>query len=168
MNNPKKSGAKMSGHPSHIPMAGRHPAGIAKGRPSIPVTKEEAISRIPFFKDLTKQELKRIAPYFHEYRFDKNRYLFLESEPANRFFVIKSGRVKLVKTSASGKEMVLEVMVPGQICGGNALFGEMHRNGAQAVEATIAYGMSRESYEDLLSTNPNIAKGIIKYLLLEK
>jgi CRP/FNR family transcriptional regulator len=60
--------------------------------------------------------------------------------------------------------MVLEVMVPGQLCGGTALFGEVHRNGAQAVEATVAYGMSRDGYEDLLSSNPKIARGIIKYL----
>jgi len=60
--------------------------------------------------------------------------------------------------------MVLEVMIPGQLCGGTALFGDTHRNGAQAVEPTLAYGMSRKSYEDLLSSNPKIAKGIIKYL----
>jgi CRP/FNR family transcriptional regulator len=72
--------------------------------------------------------------------------------------------VKLLKTASSGKEMVLEVMVPGQICGGNTLFGNTHRNSAQAVEPTVAYGMSRKSYEDLLSSNHKIASGIIKYL----
>lgn len=60
--------------------------------------------------------------------------------------------------------MVLEVMVPGQICGGTTLFGDVHRSGAQAVEPTAVYGMSRESYDDLLTKYPKIARGIIKYL----
>jgi CRP/FNR family transcriptional regulator len=148
-------------------MAGGGDRGLsrtAKKKTYVPVSREEAISRIPFFSNLTKNELKRIASYFHECRFARNRYLFMEGEPAERFYVIKYGRVKLLKTATSGKEMVLDVMVPGQICGGNALFGDTHRNSAQAVEPTLAYGMSGKSYKDLLSANPKIAQGIIKYL----
>lgn len=129
-----------------------------------PVSKEEAVSRTPFLEGLSETEIKKVAPYFNEYRFKRNQYIFLEGDRATRFYIIRSGRVKLLKTSASGREMVLEVMVPGQLCGGTALFGDTHRNGAQAVEPTVAYGMSRESYEDLLAANPKIAKGIIKYL----
>ncbi|UCC79915.1 MAG: Crp/Fnr family transcriptional regulator [Candidatus Zixiibacteriota bacterium] len=113
---------------------------------------------------LSKTEIKKVAPYFAEYRFKRNQYIFLEGDPAKRFYIIRSGRVKLLKTSTSGKEMVLEVMIPGQLCGGTALFGDTHRNGAQAVEPTVAYGMSREGYENLLSSNPGIARDIIKYL----
>jgi len=139
-------------------------AGASRKKARGPISREEAISKIPFLQDLTARELKKIAPYFQEYRFKRNQHIFREGDPANRFYIIKSGRVRLLKTAASGKEMVLEVMVPGQLCGGTALFGEVHRNGAQAVEATIAYGISRDGYQDLLSTNPKIARGIIKYL----
>jgi CRP/FNR family transcriptional regulator len=157
--------AKPGSHPKNIPkIGGGHPAGVPKKRVRGLVSREEAISRIPFLDGLSKGELKKIAPYFQEYKFKRNQYIFWEGDPANKFYVIKSGRVRLLKTAASGKEMVLEVMVPGQLCGGTALFGEVHRNGAQAVEATVAYGMSRDGYEDLLSSNPKIARGIIKYL----
>jgi CRP/FNR family cyclic AMP-dependent transcriptional regulator len=119
---------------------------------------------MPFFDGLKKPELDRIAPYFHEYKFERNQHLFFEGDTAEKVFVIKSGRVRLLKTAASGKEMVLEVMVPGQICGGTTLFGETHRNGAQAVEPTVVYGLSKDSYHELLSKFPAIARGIIKYL----
>jgi CRP/FNR family transcriptional regulator len=141
-----------------------HPAGIPRKKARALVSKEEAISKIPFLDKLSARELKNVAPYFQEYKFKKNQYIFWEGDPAKRFYVIKSGRVRLLKTAASGREMVLEVMVPGQICGGTSLFGETHRNGAQAVEPTVAYGMSRDGYEELLSANPKIARGIIKYL----
>ncbi|OGC94682.1 MAG: hypothetical protein A2W25_15800 [candidate division Zixibacteria bacterium RBG_16_53_22] len=127
-------------------------------------TKTEAISKVPFFVNFTPDDIANIEPFFQEYQFSKNQYLFWEGDAATRMFVIKSGRVKLLKTSASGKDMVLEVMVPGQICGGGALFAEYHRNGAQAVEPTVAYGLSRESYDRLLTKYPEIARGIINYL----
>lgn len=141
-----------------------HPAGIPKKKVRGLASKEDAISRIPFLDGFSAREVKKIAPYFLEYRFKRNQFIFWEGDPATRFYVIKSGRVRLLKAAASGKEMVLEVMVPGQLCGGTSLFGEVHRNGAQAVEATVAYGISRESYEELLADYPKIARGIIKYL----
>jgi CRP-like cAMP-binding protein len=163
------------GHPEGIPKIGGHPPGITKSGPGHPLhaprgkviplaTKTDAISKVPFFEKFTSTDIANFEPYFQEHSYDKNQYLFWEGDPATIMFVIKSGRVKLLKTAASGKEMVLEVMVPGQICGGNALFADFHRNSAQAVETTIAYGLSHESYDQLLSKYPEIARGIIKYL----
>lgn len=147
-------------------MAGAgHPFQAVKAKTTRPLaSKTEAISRVPFFEKFSPHEIAYIEPFFQEYRFEKNQYLFWEGDPAIRMFVIKSGRVRLLKTSASGKEMVMEVMMPGQICGGHALFADTHRNSAQAVEPTITYGLSHESYDQLLSKYPEIARGIIKYL----
>jgi CRP-like cAMP-binding protein len=172
----KVTGHAPGEHPAGIPKTGGHAPGIPKiggmGHPfqipkgdSKPLTsKTEAISRVPFFEKLAPSDITNIEPFFQEYKFERNQYLFWEGDPANKMYVIKSGRVRLLKTSASGKEMVLEVMVPGQICGGGALFADTHRSGAQAVEPTVAYGLTHESYGQLLSKYPDIARGIIKYL----
>jgi CRP-like cAMP-binding protein len=156
----------MSGHPGGIPKIGGmgHPANIPRGKVRPLASKTEAIARVPFFERFSLAEIANIEPYFQEYRFERNQYLFWEEDAADRMYVIKAGRVRVLKTSASGKEMVLEVMVPGQICGGNALFADTHRNSAQAVETTVAYGLSHESYDQLLSKYPEIARGIIKFL----
>ncbi len=119
---------------------------------------------IPFFESLGPAEIANIEPHFHEYKFDRNQYLFQEGDAASLLYVIKSGRVRLLKAAASGKEMVFEVMVPGQICGGDTLFNDLHRNGAQAVDSTVTYGLSRGDYDELLSKYPKIAMGIIKFL----
>ncbi len=160
-----KPGNSSGGHPPGIPKTGgKHPSHIPKVEAGPIGSKIKAISKIPFFESLEDRDLSRLEPYFHEYEFKRNQHLFWEGDPASRIYVIKSGRVRLLKTSASGKKMVLEVMVPGQICGGATLFGDTHRNGAQAVEPTVVYGLSRESYDELLSKYPGIARGIIKYL----
>lgn len=154
------------GHPPGIPKTGGmgHPLQVSKGKARPLASRTEAISRVPFFANFTPSDIANIEPYFQECRFEKSQYLFWEGDPAKKMYVIKTGRVRLLKTSAAGKDMVLEVMVPGQICGGGALFADIHRNGAQAVESTLAYGLSRESYDQLLLKYPDIARGIIKYL----
>jgi len=159
-------GIPMSGHPAGIPKTGGmgHPIAVPKGKAKPLASKTEAIARVPFFERFSSSDIAKLEPYFQEFKFDRNQYLFWEGDAADKMFVIKAGRVKILKTSASGKEMVLEVMVPGQICGGNALFAETHRNSAQAVEGTVAYGLSHESYDQLLIKYPQIARGIIKYL----
>ncbi|HBZ01558.1 MAG TPA: hypothetical protein DEO84_09600 [candidate division Zixibacteria bacterium] len=159
-------GIPMSGHPAGIPKTGGmgHPIAVPKGKAKPLASKTEAIARVPFFERFSSSDIANLEPYFQEFKFDRNQYLFWEGDAADKMFVIKAGRVKILKTSASGKEMVLEVMVPGQICGGNALFAETHRNSAQAVEGTVAYGLSHESYDQLLIKYPQIARGIIKYL----
>jgi len=166
----------LDGHPLHIPLTGRghpggshdsadkHPGHISKTKTKPLQSKSGAIALIPFFQGISPENMAYIEPCFQEYRFRRGQYLFWENDPAGKIYVIKSGRVRLLKSAASGKEMVMEVMVPGQICGGTTLFGEFHRSGAQAVEPTAVYGMSRESYDYLLEKYPEIARGIIKYL----
>lgn len=43
----------------------------------------------------------------------KNDIIFTESYPADSFFIIRSGAVKLYKTSAEGRELTIKVMAPG-------------------------------------------------------
>ena len=111
------------GHPAHIPKTGGgHPAhipktGVRKKSVKPLVSKSEAISKITFFDGLSKTELSKIEPYFHDYRFKRNQYIFWEGDPANKLYVIKSGRVRLLKTSASGREMVLEVTITSRTIG---------------------------------------------------
>jgi len=156
---------KTMGHPAHIP---KTMPGFSHGHPGkMPLksqTKTEIIKRIPFFESLAESEIVNIEPYMREYKFKKNQYLFWEGDAARMLYVIRSGRVRILRITAAGKAMVLEVMSPGQICGGHALFSETHRNSAQAVDPTVAYGLSRDDYDLLVTKYPPIAKGIIKFL----
>jgi CRP-like cAMP-binding protein len=79
--------------------------------------KLEIVRRIPFFSDLSENDLLEISQKFSEKEFKKGEYLFWEGEPASYLYVIKSGKVKVLKRSAGGKEIVLEVVTPGEICG---------------------------------------------------
>ncbi|MGB2698318.1 MAG: Crp/Fnr family transcriptional regulator, partial [Candidatus Zixiibacteriota bacterium] len=81
-----------------------------------------------------------------------------------RLYVIKEGKVKVVKHTASGKEMVLEIVTPGDICGGGAIFSRTYSASAKAMEKTKAFSISGQDLFHHLSKQQNLAKGIIIYL----
>ncbi|WP_409344664.1 Crp/Fnr family transcriptional regulator [Paenibacillus sp. MBLB4367] len=63
-------------------------------------------------------------------------YLFWEGDDASRLYYIRSGRVKLRKTTEEGKDLILSLMQKGD------LIGEM------ACGGMVAYGFSAEVIED--------------------
>ena len=75
-----------------------------------------AIKDIPFFKGLTEAELTAVGQCLKEKIFEKGESLFLEGNPCERVFFVKAGRVKLYRTSSSGREQILETLGPGDTC----------------------------------------------------
>jgi CRP/FNR family transcriptional regulator len=126
--------------------------------------KLKILNKVPFFQDLSKAELAQICQSFTQREFKKGEYIFWEGDPAGWLYVIREGKVKVVKHTASGKEMVLEIITPGDICGGGAIFSQTYSASAKAVEKTKAFSISGQNLFNLLSKHQNLAKGIILYL----
>jgi len=122
------------------------------------------LKKVPFFQDLSQSELSQICRSFTQREFKRGQYLFWEGDPANWLYVIKEGKVKIIKHSTSGKEMVLEIVTPGDICGGGAIFSETHPASAKAAERTITFSISKQSLFGLLAKYQSLAQGIIVYL----
>ena len=126
--------------------------------------KLEIVRKIPFFSGLSENELLEISQKFIEKEFRKREYLFWEGEPADCLYVIKAGKVKVLKHSAEGKEIVLEVLTPGEICGGGAMFSESQYASARAEEKSKVYCLSKKDFFSLIRTHGNLAQGVITFL----
>jgi len=126
--------------------------------------KIEIVKKIPFFSALPENELLQISQKFTEREFNKGEYLFWEGEPATCLYVIKQGKVKVLKHSAEGKEIVLEVVTPGEICGGGAIFSETQYASARAEEKSKVYCLSKRDLLLLIRTYKNLAQEVIIFL----
>jgi CRP-like cAMP-binding protein len=74
----------------------------------------EIIEQHPLFKGLSRDAL---APLLVECRLrtpPKGGRLFSAREPAEAFFIVASGRVKLSRSTPQGREHVVEVILPGE------------------------------------------------------
>ena len=69
------------------------------------------------FQKLGSERLSRIRPHLEIVSYWPREYLYLEGQPAEYLWIVRSGEVRTVKGSRSGRVMTLEHLRPGDLFG---------------------------------------------------
>jgi len=116
------------------------------------------LRKIPLFQDLSQKELGSLKSYIREKSFDKGEILFFEGEDCSRIFIVHTGRVKVFRTSASGKEQILEVLSEGDTCACNPGSATWHCSAtAQALTDCRVLFLPRDHYIKLVRSNSKLS-----------
>lgn len=126
----------------------------------------DPLTKIPLFSALSEADRRLISREIVEARYGRDQFIFREGDPADHFYIVKEGAVKCVKTSRTGKEITLKVLIPGDLfCCSAAVFdGASHPGCAQPMGEVCVYRLSKKSYFDILQRNSDAAMAVIKYL----
>lgn len=68
----------------------------------------------PFFERLELSDQERLIAQSHEQQCSAGELLIRQGQPAERFFLVLKGRVKLYRISTDGQEKVVEIIQAGQ------------------------------------------------------
>jgi CRP/FNR family transcriptional regulator len=113
----------------------------------------------PVFAGLPARELEALAAAAREDTYKAREYIFMEGDPARWLCVVMSGRVKIVRHSRTGKDVVLELLGPGEVFGGVAVIEKRpYPAAAQAVEATTVLKIPAEALIPATERHPAIIK----------
>jgi CRP/FNR family transcriptional regulator len=82
-----------------------------------------AMRKVPMFSALAEPAVRDLLAACHTVALATGRQVFTPSQPADRFYVVLSGRVKLYKLSARGDEQTLHLFGPGDTFGEAAMLG---------------------------------------------
>ncbi len=63
---------------------------------------------------LTEEQLQRVASRAIRLRLGEGRMLFTQGDPAERFFLVRKGKIRLFRLSPEGAEKVIEIVAAGQ------------------------------------------------------
>ena len=124
----------------------------------------DVLRQVPFFADLSTHALETIAPWFRQDSYASDEVIFYEGDPAVRFWVVKEGQVKIVKYGKDGKEIVIEVIPPGEIFGGASMLMTHHPATAQGLTNAVTISISVDQYRDILSRYPSVGIHVIEAL----
>ena len=125
----------------------------------------EFLKGIPYFSDLSLAELESIRKLVFEKSADRAETVSLEGESAANLYFIASGAVKVFKTSAEGKEQILNIVRPGESFNDVPIFdGGPNPAGARAMGPVLLYGIKKIDMEAILRNYPDIAFSVIKVL----
>jgi len=117
------------------------------------------------FANLSPPEMQALAQAAERRRYKKGETIFAQGEPARRMFLLKAGRVKLCKVTAEGNELILDLRGGGDFLGEGMLTSEdRFPLSAVCLEETLTCGFSREGFESLVLSHPNIGLQVIRNL----
>ncbi len=113
----------------------------------------------PVFALLPAREIETLGAVTVEQTHRAREYIFMEGDPARWFCVVKSGHVKILRHSRTGKDVVLELLGPGEVFGGVAVIERRpYPAGAQAVGDAVVLKIPAESMIALAERHPSIIK----------
>ena len=107
------------------------------------------------FVGVPAEEIASLAAVAREDRYAAREYLFTEGDAPAWFWLVRAGRVKILKQSRDGKEVVLELVGPGEPFGGvAALEGRAYPASAQAMETSTVVRIPPEPIVALARRHP--------------
>ena len=121
------------------------------------------LQETPILSPLSQRDWEKVRRLFIEKRFGKDDYIFFEGDPASWLGIVLEGRVKVIKHSEAGKDVVLNLIAPGEMLGEVSAFnGEPYPATAQAMEPTVVASIHQDDYLRLLKQYPALALKVIE------
>lgn len=107
-----------------------------------------SLTALPLFQNLNACQRLALLECASIIACDAGETLFREGDPAESFFILKTGRVKMRKISPSGREVVLHLSAPPHMIGCKSLTlpNSLYPADAVAVDTVIALQFTRESF----------------------
>lgn len=113
----------------------------------------------PVFAALPPQEIGALAQVARHERIHARDFVFMEGDAARLLYIVRAGRVKILKHSRAGKDVVLELLGPGEVFGACAVLERRpYPATAQAMEVTEVVGIPGDAVLPLLDRYPSIMR----------
>jgi CRP/FNR family transcriptional regulator len=127
--------------------------------------RRDILTALPVFAGLSDRDWDKVIDLFSERQYQKDDYIFLEGEAPEALYVVRTGKVKVVRHSTDGKDVVLRVAGQGELLGTVATFdGSGYPGTAQAIEDCVLLVIARNDCLTLVSRYPVFALAVIDSL----
>lgn len=119
-----------------------------------------------------KKSLEDLANESNTNTFKKKQIIYKEGAHPHYLYFILKGKVKTFKTHDDGKDLVMDLYSEGDFFGYVTLLeGGAYKETAETIEETELAFIPKKDFEDLVNSNPTIAKkfiGLLAKNLVEK
>jgi CRP/FNR family transcriptional regulator, cyclic AMP receptor protein len=125
----------------------------------------DVLGRHFLLKHLAADDLDRLAELARARSYAADQTIFLKGDPGTSLMAVQSGRVRICSQAADGREIVLNVMVPGDIFGEIALLdGGPRTAAAYADQPTTLIVINRSDFFAYLNRTPSASARLIEIL----
>ncbi len=114
---------------------------------------KEDLQKIIIMETLTDDMLEKIAPAIQLIQVGDQETIFEEGEKADRFYMLKSGKILLEKQISSNVTVSLGAIKPGYSFGWSAIFGEPYSFLAVSAEESEIFTIESDTIVSVLESD---------------
>jgi CRP/FNR family transcriptional regulator len=129
-------------------------------------TKFWYLKNINVFEDMSDAEMERIDKMTSMTAVRPNQPIAFPDEMSRNIYLLKKGHVKISRIGEDGREMILEIVGPGEIFGELTLIDEddtpTTSDIVQALDDVLICAIRREMFEMMMHDNPDLTFRVTK------
>ncbi len=123
----------------------------------------KVIKETDFFKELSDEAIQAVAAKASIKTYELNEVIMYKGDPADSFFVILKGSLKIVTSDAKGDEIIINKVEAGETIGELAIVDELPRSASVvALEHVQALELTKDAFFDLLNDRLDVSIGILR------
>jgi len=123
-----------------------------------------AFSHAPLFRAVDAEALRRLSADAHAIAVRGGEYLFHTGETADRLYVVRTGRLRVLVETEDGPKLVRE-LGPGDVLGELALLtGSPRSASARAVRDSELLSLDAARFDALIAGDPDFARALLREL----
>lgn len=117
----------------------------------------------PFLANLTPEQRRVAIEGMSRITLEQGQNLFLQGDPASRFFLLEDGRLKVTQLTEDGQQFIVRIVHPGELCGFAPAIGRAAFPGsAEAILRCRLLAWPRARWEPLIAAAPALAVSAIQ------
>jgi CRP-like cAMP-binding protein len=125
-------------------------------------SKNAALSAIALFADFSETEVAALAQRAVEKRFTPGDMLFWEGEPCQGVYLIAQGSVKIFRTSAAGREVMLAIeAAPSSVAELPLFDGGPYPASVRALEPTVTLFINKNDFQQVCRQYPDVGLKVL-------
>lgn len=126
---------------------------------------DEVLARSGIFQGVDPESAEALAKEMETIEIRKGEVVFNEGEPGDSLYILLSGKIKVGRRAADGRQNLIAVMGPSDMVGELSLFDPGPRTAtATAVTDTRLVRLRKQALRPWLNNRPEIAEQLLRVL----
>jgi CRP-like cAMP-binding protein len=131
----------------------------------MPALDRSLIQSLSVFSAMGDAELDDVVRHATALRTPKGCAVFEQGERAKAFYVLLNGRLKVVKVTPDGQQVVIRFVVPGDIYGiAKAINREDYPATATALVDSVTLAWDMAIWDDFMARHPSFARNVMQMM----
>ncbi len=122
----------------------------------------DTLSLIPLFRRVNTQDREDLAGVSGLRHYERGDHVFVDGDPADFFYIVVTGRVKIYKRAPSGHDRILEIFGAGELLGAVAAYeSRPYPASAEAMTPATCLLIPSPAFFALLDARPSLVRGLL-------